>query len=161
MAAPIFESIQNSPLGLTIAESTWLFPTLETLHVFALAVVIGTIFIVDLRLLSLASKTQRVTAISNTYLPWTWGAFGLAAVTGLLLFTSRAADYMVLKEFISKFVVMGLAGVNMAFFHFTTYKTVEAWDTGVTPSGAKIAAGLSLLFWTLIILLGRKVGFVL
>jgi len=158
---PVFADLQASPLGETISGSSWMFPTIETLHVFALTVVAGTILIVDLRLLGLASKEQRVTALSKTFLPWTWGAFAAAVVTGVLLFASRAGDYSAIPQFVFKFVVMGLAGLNMAAFHFVTWRTVGDWDIGPPVAGAKIAGALSLLSWAVIILLGRTVGFIL
>ncbi len=155
----LFEALEAIPFARDIRESAYLFPTLETAHVVALAVVVGSIVIVDVRLLGAASKGQPVTAISKQYLPWTWAAFVFAAVTGGLLFISRATSYVALTEFSAKFVVMGLAGLNMLVFHFMTYRTVKSWDLGPTPMGAKVAAGLSLVFWTSIVFLGRKVGF--
>jgi hypothetical protein len=57
---------------------------------------------------------------------------------------------------------MFLAGVNMLVFHFVTYKDVQRWDTSdVIPSSARMAGGLSLLLWTLVIFFGRWVGFTL
>ena len=153
------EALQASPLGLAVSGETWLFPTIETIHVFALVTVAGTILIVDLRLLGLASKDRPLTAISKEYLPWTWGAFALAALSGSLLFISRAADYVDIPAFPTKFAFMALAGLNMLVFHFMTYKSVAAWDRGEPATGAKVAGGLSLLFWALVILFGRKVGF--
>ena len=84
----IWESIEYSGLGTTIAESTWMFPTLETLHVIFLVTVLGTIFVVDLRMLGFTSNRFAVTATAKDTLPWTWGAFAGAAITGLLLFVS-------------------------------------------------------------------------
>ena len=160
MAVPaFFEALQTSPLGLEISGSIWLFPTIETIHVFALSVVVGSIAIVDLRLLGLAFKDKAVTAVSREYLPWTWGAFGLAVVSGLLLFVSRAADYLAIAPFLIKFVFMGLAALNMVVFHLLTWRSVETWDQGAPASGAKIAGLLSLVFWAIVIVLGRKVGF--
>jgi hypothetical protein len=157
--APLFESLQASPLGRTISESTWMFPTLETVHVFGLVVVAGSILVVDLRLLGVASTNQRVTALSRELLPWTWGAFALTALSGTLLFASRAADYMALPSFTTKFVIMALAALNMLVFHFMTYRRVEGWDLGPTAAGAKLAGLLSIVFWAAIIVFGRKIGF--
>ena len=57
----IWESIEYSNLGITIAESTWMFPTIETIHVIALVTVLGMIAIVDLRLIGVASRQLAVT----------------------------------------------------------------------------------------------------
>ena len=81
----IWESIEYSSLGISIAESTWAFPTLETIHVIGLVTVLGTIMVMDLRLLGLASNQIAVTKMSKDTLPWTWAGFVLAALTGSLL----------------------------------------------------------------------------
>lgn len=155
----LFKALQDSPLGSTISTSTWMFPTIETVHVIALSAVLGSIVVVDLRLLGVASKERSVTALTHEFLPWTWGAYVLAAISGLLLFSSRAADYVALSAFNIKFVLMALAGLNMMVFHYTTYRSVRVWDNGRPVAAARIAGGVSLLLWAAIVVCGRKVGF--
>jgi len=157
----LFEPLQASPIGRLVAESTWMFPTLETVHVFALVVVAGSILVVDLRLLGVASTNQRVTTLSNELLPWTWGAFVLAAISGAMLFFARAADYVAVSYFIAKFVAMGLAALNMLVFHFLTYRGVAGWDLGPTTGQAKLAGLLSIVLWATVIVCARKVGFLI
>ena len=158
----IWESIEYSELGITIAESTWMFPTLETLHVIALVTVLGMIAIVDLRLIGVSSRALAVTKLSKDTLPWVWGAFGLAALTGGLLFISKASSYMINPYFLWKMGMLVLAGMNMMYFHFFTYRTVEHWDLDPSvPLGAKVAGGLSLVFWLLVVFFGRAIGFTL
>lgn len=160
MAVPtLFKALQASPLGSTIAQSTWMFPTIETIHVVAIATVIGTIFVVDLRLVGVASLRRPASALIHEYLPWTWGAFGLALVSGSFLFVSRAADYMALPFFLAKFAIMAMAAVNMLVFHLTAERRIANWDTGRPDPGARWAGGLSLLLWTAIVICGRQVGF--
>ena len=158
----IWESIEYSTLGITIAESTWMFPTIETLHVIALVTVLGMIAIVDLRLIGVGSRQLAVTKLSNDTLPWVWGAFGLAAITGGLLFVSKASSYVINPYFLWKMVMLALAGFNMMYFHFFTYRTVEHWDLDPSvPFAAKLAGGLSLVFWLLVLFFGRAIGFTL
>ncbi len=158
-AGSIFSVLQTSPLGLAIQQSTWLFPTIETVHVLALAGVFGSIAIVDFRLLGVASKDRSISGLTMDLLPWTWGAFALAAVSGTLLFTSRAADYMHIGAFPTKFVFMALAGANMLVFHFVTQKTMKDWDMGRPAVAARAAGAVSLLSWTAVVFCARQVGF--
>jgi hypothetical protein len=160
MAVPaLFKALQASPLGSTISQSTWMFPTIETVHVVAVATVIGTIVVVDLRLLGVASKKRPASALIHEFLPWTWAAFALALVSGSLLFTSRAADYMAISPFLAKFSIMAVAAANMLVFHLTAERRIAAWDLGKPITGARVAGGLSLLLWTAIVICGRQVGF--
>ena len=158
----IWERIEYSGVGTYIAESTWAFPTLETLHVIALVTVLGTIFVVDLRMLGLTSNKFAVTKTANDTLPLTWGAFVLAAITGLLLFVSKASSYVINPYFLWKMAMLALAGLNMMYFHFITWRTVVHWDRDATlPVAAKVAAALSLIFWVAVVFFGRAIGFTL
>jgi hypothetical protein len=158
----IWESIQYSPLGISIAESLWAFPTIETIHVIALVTVFGTIMVMDFRLVGLTSTNVPVSKVSADTLKWTWMAFVLAAITGTLLFISKASSYMINPHFLWKMGIMALAGLNMVVFHFMTYKSVADWDNDASPpAGAKLAGYLSIAFWLFILFQGRAIGFTL
>ncbi|MEI9891868.1 MAG: hypothetical protein WDN45_16530 [Caulobacteraceae bacterium] len=111
-----------------------------------MSTVVGTISVLDLRLLYVTSRQRSVRSVSADVLPFTWGAFLLAMITGLLLFSSKATEYVVDFPFLAKMGVMACAGVNMVIFHFTTYRTVGGWDAGGVrpPPAARISAFLSL-----------------
>ncbi|MEL1249693.1 DUF6644 family protein [Aurantiacibacter gilvus] len=157
----IWESIEYSSLGTSIAESLWAFPTLETIHVIALVTVLGTIFVMDLRMLGVASVGRAISQISTDTLKWTWIGFIVAAITGTLLFTSKASTYMVNPYFLVKMGLIVAAGLNMLYFHFVTWKNVDQWDLTDTPTAAKVAAVLSLSFWIVVVFCGRAIGFTL
>jgi hypothetical protein len=158
----LWQSLETSSVGSFVAESAWAFPTLESIHVIALVTVVGTIAITDLRLLGLASKKVAVTVVSRETLPFVWGAFVLAAITGSLLFVSKASSYAANPYFQLKMLFLVIAGLNMAIFHVFTWRSVKVWDTdSVLPTAAKIAGGTSLLFWMMVVFFGRVIGFTL
>ena len=161
MFEKLFAALQAAPWAQAISESTWLFPTIETVHVLALTLVVGSIMVVDLRLLNLASRNRPVRELVAEVLPWTWAAFVGAAITGGLLFSSAATRYWGIWPFRAKMVMLMLAALNMAVFHLGAYRKVEAWDRAPAspPAAAKLAGGLSLLIWLSIITLGRWIGF--
>lgn len=161
MITDLLDWLENSPLGLGIAESAWWFPILESLHVISLALVVGSIAVVDLRLLGLASKDRSISELSQELVPFTWWSFAGAALTGFLLFSSNANGYMANPLFKVKLLLLLLAAVNMGYFHFVTFRTVDQWDHGsVIPGSAKAAGGISLAIWISIIVVGRWIGFV-
>ncbi|OYW45415.1 MAG: hypothetical protein B7Z08_05675 [Sphingomonadales bacterium 32-68-7] len=157
----IWERIEYSDLGIRIAESTWMFPTFESIHVVALVTVFGMIAIVDLRLVGLANRQFPISRLEKDTLPWVWGAFVLAAITGTLLFVSKASSYMANPYFLWKGAAMAGAGLNMLFFHFVTSRTIGQWDTGPLPLKVKLAGGLSLILWIAVLFFGRAIGFTL
>jgi hypothetical protein len=139
----------------------WSFPIIETLHVLCLTVVFGSIAMVDMRLLGLVFRRVPFTKLYRELIPWTWGAFAGAVIFGTILATGKIQDYVHSPLFMAKFVLMGLAGVNMIAFHVGAYRNVANWDKAVvTPAGARVAGALSLVFWITVIVCGRWVGFV-
>jgi hypothetical protein len=162
MSLTFWQSLEASPVGDFVASSTWAFPTIEALHVISIVSVVGTILVMDLRLLGVASGEQRVTQISTDTLRWTWGAFVLAMITGSLLFVSKASIYTIEPWFLWKMVLIMFAGANMAIFHLFTWRSVDKWDTGsILPLAAKIAGGTSVGLWILVIFCARLIGFTL
>jgi hypothetical protein len=149
--------LESTSLGVSVAE-LW-FPRIECVHVIALATVAGTIFLVDTRLLWLTSTKLSFRHIATRLLPWTWGAFVLAAITGSLLFVSHATAYVANSAFQLKMLLMLLAGLNMAYFEFVTFKNVAAWDLASPPAAARLAGLVSLALWCVIIMSGRWIGF--
>jgi hypothetical protein len=136
-----------------------LFPTIETVHVFALVLVVGSIMTVDLRLLGLTNKERPFSQLAGEMLPWTWVAFSVAAGAGLLMFSSKAVVYYGNIPFRLKMFCLLLAGINMVLFHWLGTRHLETWDRKQPPNVAKFAGGASLLLWTTIVAAGRWIGF--
>jgi hypothetical protein len=155
------EWLGHTALSYYIQRNAVAFPILEVLHVIAITLVVGSIFVVDLRLLNLCSKSYRITHLLRAVLPLTLCAFVFALLTGFLLFSSQPVRYLH-TPFPIKMGLLMLAGVNMAVFHLWTERRIAAWDKGgVTPLGARIAGGVSMVLWIAILVAGRFIGFVL
>jgi hypothetical protein len=154
----MLEWLQNTPLAVSVSED-W-FPWIESAHVLFLALVAGTIFLVDSRLLGLTSTHLRVTYLSDRLLPWTWTAFVGAAITGTLMFMAGATHYASNAPFLIKMALLVLAGVNMLYFQLVTFRGVQNWDTGRAVPAARAAGAISMTVWILVIGFGRWIGFV-
>lgn len=156
----LWVGMEQIPVARAIRATGELFPWIESVHVLAICTVVGSIGIMDLRLLGIASVDKPVSRISRQVLPLTWGAFGVAVVTGSLLFASSATTYAVNWPFRLKMVCLLLAGLNMLVFHTTTWKSAVVWDSHrQPPAAAKLQAALSLGFWLGVIAFGRWIGF--
>jgi hypothetical protein len=154
------EWLETTDLSLFLQQSVWAFPTIESAHVLAISLVIGTIAVLDLRLLGLASVKWPVAKLAHFVLPYTWGVFLLAATTGALMFTSQPRGYFDNLDFRSKMLVLLAAGTNMLAFHFLTCRDFRAWDRdAAVPVAGKVAGALSLACWVTIVFLGRQIGF--
>ena len=139
---------------------SWMFPLLETIHVFSLIAVLGTIALVDWRLIGLAGRRYSVIALSRQALPWTWGGFVLAVASGALMTVGQAGEYVTNPAFQLKLLLMAMAGINMAAFHLIPWKSVDRWDVGApVPTAARVAGALSLALWIGVIACGRWIAF--
>ena len=152
-------AISDQPWAQAIAGG-WLFPFFETLHVFSLIAVLGSIAIVDWRLIGFARKENSVVFLSRQALPWTWAGFVMAIISGAMMFVGQIQEYSTNPAFLTKMLLLALAGVNMLAFHFIPWKTVQAWDRqSPPPVAARVAGALSLTFWIGVIACGRWIAF--
>jgi hypothetical protein len=150
--------LENLPLAIYIGE-TWWFPFLESIHVLASTFLVGSILMVDLRLLGLAGRSHAASRITREIVPWTRGAFAVSALAGFGMFISQANRYVDNRAFQVKAVLLILAGINMAVFHLRTVRSMPRWDTAAVTSGtARLAGVASLLLWIGIMLAGRWIG---
>jgi hypothetical protein len=152
--------LYDSAIGTGIRESIWVFPIIETVHVLGITLLVGTVAILDLRLLGLALKREPVARVAAGILPLTWAGFGVMFVSGFLLFWSEAAKSYGNPAFRMKLVLLLLVGLNPLIFHFTIYRTVGAWNNSiVTPLRARLAGLFSLTLWAGIICAGRAIAY--
>ena len=150
------------PFATAIREGESLFPWIESIHVVAIVIVVGTISIIDMRLMGLPAHRVSLRKLMQDVLPLTWIAFVIAVITGFLLFSSQAVKYWAIWEFQVKMVLLALAGLNMGYFHIVTYRSIHLWDElADTPRAAKIAGFTSLCLWIGVVTMGRIIGFVL
>lgn len=152
--------LEQNALGDAIREDDLLFPLIESIHVLAVCLVVGSIAVVDLRLLGIASIRRPVGRLTDAILPITWCAFAVAVAAGGLLFISHAGKYLENGFFVAKLVLIVAAGLNMAVFHLIIGKDMKRWEYDARPPlPARLAGGLSLLLWISVVACGRWIGF--
>lgn len=141
-------------------ESVWLYPAAEWIHTVGIALLFGSIAVLDLRLLGFG-RALPVRALARHVLPWSLASFALIVPSGLAMFVAHASDFVANPVFAAKVALILAAGCNAAVFHAGTFPSVANWDVGARPPvGARIAAALSLLLWAAVIACGRALGYV-
>jgi len=151
---------ENSELADNIRENDLLFPLIESVHVLSICLVVGSILVVDLRLLGLASINRPVSRVTSGILPLTWTAFAIAVSSGGLLFISNATKYLENGFFVAKIFLILAAGLNMVVFHAISARDLPKWEHETAlPLRARLAGGLSILLWVSVVTCGRWIGF--
>jgi hypothetical protein len=153
--------LDQTAVGSTIRQSLWLFPAIETVHLLGMAALVGTITVLDLRLLGWAMPQRRVSEVVARLLPWAWLGFGVQVVTGVLLFSSEAVKIYGNPAFRLKMLLLLLSGIQALIFQTVVSRKLPTWDDRpALPVMAKVMGMISILLWVAIVTAGRFIGFV-
>jgi hypothetical protein len=153
-------AIEASALGEAMRKWLWLYPSVEIVHIVGIAVLVGSIAVLDLRLLGF-SRSLPVRRLAAHVLPWTLGSFALILPSGLAMFVAHAGDLMANPVFVLKICLILAAGTNAAVFHSAVFRSASGWDVDVMPPmAARASAALSLLLWISVIACGRLLAYV-
>ena len=154
-------AIEVSSFARAIDSSTFWWPAIETTHLLALVLLVGSITTFDVRLLGLAMRRISVSRLAERLLPCTWTAFAVSMITGSILFMSEAErKYCFNPAFRIKLLLILLAGLNMSVFHFTIYRSGLKWDEHARPPlWAMLVGTFSTLLWLGVVIAGRWIGF--
>ncbi len=150
-APPLAALAQWGPIAWVKANSI-AYPALEVVHIVAIAIVFGTLWIVDLRLLGWM-KSLPLAPLARQLLPWTIAGFALAALSGLTMFATRAGDLVANSAFLIKMMLLFCAGTNAAILH-----SRGALDA--TSRATRLQALLSIAIWLCVIAAGRWIAYV-
>ena len=132
----------------------WVFPTVQSLHFIGFALSIGTIAIVDLRLLGWAMRRHTAAELAADLNRWTNAGVAVMLITGLLMFSSDAVTYHFNPSFQFKMICLTTALV----FHFTLHRYVVRHAT--SPVAARLTAVFSLVLWSAVLAGGRFIAFI-
>ena len=157
---PFCEWLASTAGSMALHESLYLYPLVESVHVWTLAVFVGLAAILDLRLLGLALRPVPVTELVQRLNPWLVGGGTVMIVSGSLLFYAVPVRTYQSVWFRAKIVFLILAGLNAWLFHSGVYRTVARWDlAAVIPRKARLAGAISIVLWASIILSGRFIAY--
>lgn len=152
--------LDRSTIGVTIRESSLLFPLIEGVHVLALSFSVGMVLITDLRLMGFVMRDRPVSEIWSQFSPWMLSGFGIMFLTGALLFWSHALSAYHSTAFRVKLLLLIVSGVNAALYHATIYRKLGHWDNSpLPPLAARFAGWVSLLLWAGVITMGRIMAY--
>jgi hypothetical protein len=156
-------ALESSGLGQAMRQWLWLYPSVEIVHIVGIALLFGSIAVMDLRLLGV-SRSIPVRTLARHVLPWSAASFLLIIPSGLLMFTAHASEFIDSGVFVVKMLLIAAGGVNAALFHTITFRTADVWDSEEMrklppPPSARAAGAISLLVWISVIACGRLLAY--
>lgn len=153
------EWLQATRLASFVAETLWAYPLFETLHTLGMALLIGSLGLIDLRILGYKRELPILGTLD--LLPLAWLGFTVNLISGLALFTSDAVYFWSSITFRVKLVLIALAGINAFVLSQSVFREARAGGfTATAPAdSAKMFAASSLLFWVGAIIAGRLIAY--
>ncbi len=143
-------------IGTFVTETPWMWPTCETLHFIGLSLLLGVVFLVDLRVLGFMKGVSF--ASLHRLLPWAALGFGVNVVTGMLFFVGIPLQYIHNNSFYWKIALVMLAAANAVYFTVLD----EPWALGPkedAPFTAKFAAASAVVLWLAVLYFGSMLPF--
>jgi len=155
LLAHIFDGfLERIPLN-PIARWEWVFPIVEAIHICGFALLVGSIVILDLRLLGISLRSQPVSRLAKELSPWIWIGIICQLTTGPYLFSGDPHEYVQIAAFRNKMLFLLLALI----FHFTVIRSATAPSADSEPLGwRRPAAFVSLGLWFCVLLAGLWIG---
>lgn len=155
MLFPWFQWIEGLWLGKSIVESNWLFPVIESVHLLGLALLGGSVMIVDMRLLGLGLKSRSVKEVAGEARPWMILAIGIMLATGIPLFMCEAV-----KCYYSPAFWVKMEALVVALIYTFTIRTRFTRSEAVHSTARQALVGaLSIAIWFTVAAGGRWIGF--
>lgn len=150
--------LQGAPEALPlnpIARWEWVFPVVESIHICGFTLLVGSIVILDLRLLGVYLRSQAVSRLAKELSPWIWAGIAIQMTTGPYLFSGDPHEYVQIAAFRNKMLFFLLALI----FHFTVIRKATAPEADSAPLGwRRPAACVSLGLWFCVLLAGLWIG---
>jgi len=158
-APALLLALQDSALGQTMRQSLYLYPAVEIVHLLAIALLVGSILALDLRLVG-----WRIVAptwpLARHLLPVTVTGFAFAVASGLMLFTTEAASLAFNPAFQIKMALLLLAGLNALMLHRGAWRDIGQWGAAARPPArVRVAAAFSAALWVGVLSFGRLIAY--
>jgi uncharacterized membrane protein SirB2 len=150
-----------TPISMLFQTVEWIIPMVQSVHILAIAIVMSSVIMVDLRLMGLMGHSQSISGLTRRFIPWVWWSLVVLLLTGLVLITAEPRRDLLNPVFQIKMVLVVVAIVVTAIFQETVRRNMEFWD--LNPSrraGAWATAIISLLVWSAIVGCGRWIAYV-
>lgn len=153
-------ALEATPLATALRGSVWVYPLVNAAHILGVALLVGSIVPLDLRLLGVW-RSVPLTPLWGVLTRTAGAGLILAMIFGALLFITRASEYTASNLFISKMAVVALGTANALALRVLPRTQVSeiTLTKGKPPARLRLAGGISLVTWLTALTLGRLIGY--
>jgi len=150
----------TSPSVFIQNHNSWVIPAIQSIHIVGIGVVLGSVFMIYLRILGWAGLDQTLRQTTTRFSPWLTGGLWLMLVTGLLMVIGEPVRELVTFSFWLKMLLVAIITAIGTIFQISLRKHEQLWeDILVTRRSVRGLAILTFLIWVGIIILGRLIAY--
>jgi hypothetical protein len=151
----------QTSLSITIQSVSWVIPTVQTIHILCVAIVVTYSAMLDLRLMGVAGKGRSIARMTRDAMPWIWNALKLLATTGTILIIAEPARELTNAAFWLKMSLLAVGVVLTILVQRGVGKDEDYWESSASRRRmARFVAAISLLLWISIASAGRWIGYI-
>ena len=152
--------LSDTPPSRFIQDVLWIIPAVQTVHILAIAIVLSSVAMIELRLFGLVGRNTPVAQTAGRFLPWLWWGTLALAVTGVILITGEPGRALTNPAFQLKMALLVVAVLVTLAFHRSVRKRSALWSGSSRSLGAIRAAALAtLLLWFSVAVAGRWIAY--
>ena len=153
--------LASTPPSVFIQEhNAWAIPAIQSVHIVGIALVMGSVLMIDLRLLGLAWTDQTLRQTTSRFGPWLTGSLWLLLVTGLLMVVGEPVRELVTFSFWLKMALVAIGTVVAAAFQRALRRDERRWEDAASRGGSiRTLAVVTFLVWIGVIFLGRLIAY--
>ncbi|HUN26537.1 MAG TPA: DUF6644 family protein [Steroidobacteraceae bacterium] len=150
--------LSQTPVSEAIQNAFWVIPTVQTVHILAIATVMASVVMLDFRLLGLAGRRQALPDVAERYLPWIWGAVAVLLCSGSILIIAEPGRELESEVFWLKMILLICALSVTGVFQYALNRGKQFWERHRAIACATAVTSLAL--WTAILAAGRWIAYV-
>jgi hypothetical protein len=151
--------IAGTWLSAQIQNVAWIIPAVQIIHILSVSVVMSSVLVLDLRLVGLLARSERMDIFTQRYLPWVWRALAILFLSGATLIIGEPDRDLNNPVFWAKMSLLAVATLITLFVERPVLRDAHFWETGNRRFAVRVLAAIALICWISIVFCGRWIAY--
>ena len=152
--------IGNTALSNFLNQNSWITPTLQSIHILAVAATFSAVLMISLRIVGLAAQGRPLLEVEQRYVPWIWGGLLTLLTTGLILLLAEPSRQLLSPYFWTKMMLVIVVVLTTLWFQQSVQRSAPVWGPRLGANSVLRASALGVVaVWATIMVLGRWIAY--
>lgn len=151
--------IGDTPLSITLNQNNWITPTLQSIHILAIAMTFSAALMISLRIAGLAGRGRTLLEVERRYIPWIWAGLSTLLANGFVLLLAEPGRQLLNPYFWTKMMLIVVVVTATAGFQRSVEGRASVWQSARLATGVRVGAVGLVGVWAAIMVLGRWIAY--